>query len=203
MTSTLGDRLTWTDGDLRISQCAVCRHKANDATCAAFPAGIPSAVLRNEISHADPIDGDHGIRLEPIEIAAGLFGHITGLAWPAHSVSHDTLDALIERAHAGGGLDGTLAAALLHAELLLPRAPGDAEEGLSITTITDAHGNPHVPLFTSIPHLEAFCGAGTPRVRLTLENIPDGFGGIPIVLNPGSGVELAFDPAALLEQGAQ
>lgn len=197
MRSTLGGRLLWRDGDLRMSQCAVCRHKARDATCSAFPAGIPGAVLRNEISHADAMEGDGGVRLEPIEIARGLFERITGLAWPEHSVSHDVLDALIARAHAGGGLDATLAGALLRADLLLPRAPGDAGEGLAFTTIDDSHGDPHVPLFTSISRLEAFCGAGTPRARLTLQNLPDGFGGIPVLLNPGSGAELAFDPAAL------
>jgi hypothetical protein len=202
VTSTLGDRLVWTDGDLRMSQCVVCRHKSADATCSAFPDGIPGSVLRNEISHADPIEGDRGIRLEPIEITADLFEHIAGLAWPASSASHDVLDALIQRADASGGPDATLATALLRADLLLPRAPGDPKEGLSITTIADAQGNPHVPLFTSIPHLEAFCGPATPRVRLAISNFPDGFGGIPVVLNPGSGAELAFDPVALLERGA-
>ncbi len=158
--------------------------------------------MRNEVSHADPFDGDGGIRLEPIEITAGLFEHITGLAWPGHSVSHDALEVLIARAHATGGLDVALAGALLRAELLIPRAAGDTKDALSLTTIADAQGNAHVPLFTSIPRLEAFCGAGTPRVRLTLENFPDGFGGIPIVLNPGSGVELAFDPSAVRDLGA-
>jgi type III secretion system (T3SS) SseB-like protein len=199
VTSTLGERLTWRDGDLRMSQCAVCRHKARDATCAAFPAGIPTAALLNEISHADAIDGDQGLRLEPIEIAASLFEHITGLSWPEHAVSHDDLEVLIARAHVSGGLDAELAGALLRAELLLPRTPGNTDEGLSITTIADAQGSPHVPLFTSIPRLEDFCGTGTPRVRLTLENIPDGFGGIPVMLNPGSSVELAFDPARVRE----
>jgi hypothetical protein len=85
--STLGDRLVWRDGDLRMSQCAFCRHKSEDATCAAFPVEIPIAIRRNEISHADLIDGDHGIRLEPIEIAAGLFEQVTGLAWPARAVT--------------------------------------------------------------------------------------------------------------------
>ena len=107
-----------------MSQCAVCRHKAHGATCAAFPAGIPAAVLRNEVSHGDAIDGDQGIRLEPIEIAAGLFEQVTGLPWPTHAVSYDHLDALIARAHAGGGLDAELADALLRAELLLPPHAG-------------------------------------------------------------------------------
>lgn len=200
--STLRQRLTWTDGDLRVSQCALCRHKGRNATCSAFPGGIPAAVLRNEVSHADRIEGDRGIRLEPIEITAGLFEHITGLTWPGHSVSHDVLEVLIARAHASGGLDVALAGALLRAELLIPRASGDTGDALSLTTIADAQGNAHVPLFTSIPRHEAFCGTGTPRVRLTLENLPDGFGGVPIVLNPGSGVELAFDPSAIRELGA-
>lgn len=202
MTSTLGQRLTWTDGDLRMSQCALCRHKARDAICSAFPGGIPAAVLRNEVSHADPIEGDSGLRLEPIEVTAGLFEHVTGLTWPGHSVSHDALEVLIARAHASGGLDAALAGALLRAEFLIPRAPGDTDDVVSLTTVADAVGNAHVPLFTSNPRFEPFCGNGTPRVRLTLENFPDGFGGIPIVLNPGSGVELAFDPSAVRELGA-
>ena len=60
------------------------------------------------------------------------FEHMTGLVWPAHSLSHDVLDALITRTHAHGHLDLSLG---------------------------------------------AFCGAGMPRVRLTLENVPDGSGG--------------------------
>lgn len=98
MTSTLGDRMTWRDGDLRMSQCAVCRHKARYATCAAFPAGIPAAVLRNEVSHGHAIDGDQGIRLEPIEITAGLFEQVTGLPCPP-TPSATTTSMRWSRAH--------------------------------------------------------------------------------------------------------
>jgi len=73
----------WRDGDVRVSQCAFCRHKAGDATCAAFPAGIPAAILRNEVSHAGHLEGDGGIRLDRIEVAEGLFEQVTHLAWPA------------------------------------------------------------------------------------------------------------------------
>ena len=41
-----------------------------------------------------------------------------------------------------------------------------------------------------------------PRVRLTLENVPDGSGDCPVVPIPGSRVELACDPAAVRELGA-
>jgi hypothetical protein len=81
--------MTWLDGDFRISQCAVCRHKARDTTCAAFPAGIPAAVLRNEVFHGYAIDGDQGIRLDPIEVSPPVFERITGLPWPTRQ---DLLD---------------------------------------------------------------------------------------------------------------
>src|SRR5437870_6700338 len=110
MTSTLGQRLVWRDGDVRVSQCGVCRHKhPGGPTCDAFPDAIPIVFLRNERSHAVPVDGDHGIGLEPIEIAADMFQHITGLVWPPDAVDYATLEALIDRARAGGALDGELA----------------------------------------------------------------------------------------------
>ena len=43
-------------------------------TCAAFPDGIPPAVLDNELDHRQPIDGDHGIRFEARQ----------GAQFPAH-----------------------------------------------------------------------------------------------------------------------
>ena len=126
--------------------------------------------------------------------------HNNGLARPALSVSHDTLDALSARA--GGGLEVTPEAALPRAALPLSRPSADTEEGSSITSIDDANGNPRVPLLTSYPNRDAYLGVGARRVRVTLENFPDGFGGLPIVLSPGCGIELALDPAAIRQQGA-
>jgi hypothetical protein len=37
---------------------------------------------------------------------------------------------------------------------------------------------------------------------ITLENLRDGFDGSPVVLNPGTGLELAFDPAAVRQGSA-
>lgn len=54
-----------------IVQCSLCRHfrrENRDAeTCAAFPAGIPTAILTNQIDHCRAVDGDGGIRFEPAE----------------------------------------------------------------------------------------------------------------------------------------
>lgn len=53
------------------SQCLQCRHGRYDGEqfmmeCAAFPDGIPPGIVRNEIDHRLPIDGDGGIRFEPL-----------------------------------------------------------------------------------------------------------------------------------------
>lgn len=53
-----------------VSQCSRCTQfrspfdnpGATDASCAAFPEGIPDKVYSNELDHRQPIDGDHGIR---------------------------------------------------------------------------------------------------------------------------------------------
>ncbi len=49
--------------------CNNCKHYFRDkpgATCAAFPDGIPDAILTGENDHRKPYPGDHGIRFEPI-----------------------------------------------------------------------------------------------------------------------------------------
>lgn len=54
-------------------QCFSCKHyrgasmKTEPLTCKAFPdgSGIPDAILRARHDHAEPYDGDHGIRFEP------------------------------------------------------------------------------------------------------------------------------------------
>jgi len=51
--------------------CYGCRHVAGDAmTCAAFPAGIPLAVLYSELDHRKPVAGDGGITFEPVDLEA-------------------------------------------------------------------------------------------------------------------------------------
>jgi hypothetical protein len=53
-------------------QCARCRHLWNDPPskggprCAAFPKGIPAAILSDRYNHKQPYKGDRGIRFEPI-----------------------------------------------------------------------------------------------------------------------------------------
>ena len=64
---TVAGRLTWHAGEIAISQCARCRHKwGGRAACAAFPNGIPEAILGGDHDHTQPYPGDNGIRFEPI-----------------------------------------------------------------------------------------------------------------------------------------
>lgn len=47
--------------------CASCAHfrsqaASGAATCAAFPTGIPAAVMSGRNAHRNPIAGDHGIQ---------------------------------------------------------------------------------------------------------------------------------------------
>lgn len=65
------DRFGFEEGDataVRPNQCGRCRHlfSAELWTCAAFPAGIPAAILTNEFDHRKPYLGDGGIRYEPL-----------------------------------------------------------------------------------------------------------------------------------------
>ena len=51
------------------SQCSSCRHLSQPdgtprAKCAAFPRGVPVAVLNNELDHRELVYGDKGIRWE-------------------------------------------------------------------------------------------------------------------------------------------
>ena len=52
--------------DLIGSLCILCRHRAagEHHVCAAFPQGIPAAILRDEHDHHFPYPGDHGIQFE-------------------------------------------------------------------------------------------------------------------------------------------
>lgn len=51
-------------------QCTACRHYRDDATCDAFPDGIPVRILENDHDHRRPYPGDHGVRFDPVDAAA-------------------------------------------------------------------------------------------------------------------------------------
>lgn len=72
---TTGSRhLSWAPTCLRGPE-GICRHlrPSNDeqldrgvyVVCAAFPDGIPDAILTCEVEHTTPHEGDRGIRYEP------------------------------------------------------------------------------------------------------------------------------------------
>jgi hypothetical protein len=51
-------------------QCESCLHLHSNwstPTCAAYPEGIPTEILYNEVDHRFPLPGDHGIQFEPDE----------------------------------------------------------------------------------------------------------------------------------------
>ena len=48
-------------------QCFTCIHlflTAETLCCAAFPDGIPEAIITGDFDHSKPYPGDHGIRYE-------------------------------------------------------------------------------------------------------------------------------------------
>ena len=61
------EKFTWNAGDVVISQCVSCKNKRFDATCRAFPNGIPEAILVGQHDHTKPYAGDNGIRFEAKE----------------------------------------------------------------------------------------------------------------------------------------
>lgn len=72
------------------SQCSTCVHfrspldvgdGTGPATCAAFPAEIPSAVYRNLLDHRVPIEGDGGVQWES-----------DGRDFPEYAMAGATLD---------------------------------------------------------------------------------------------------------------
>ncbi len=57
----------------RALQCSTCRHYRYDASCSAYPRGIPLPILGEWVSHKVPRPGDHGIQWEaaPAEVTDG------------------------------------------------------------------------------------------------------------------------------------
>ena len=51
--------------------CPGCRHFNRDGgwgfRCAAFPAGIPEAIITSEVDHREPFEGDQDIQFDPID----------------------------------------------------------------------------------------------------------------------------------------
>lgn len=43
------------------------QNKHDGFTCWAFPSGIPAAIFNYEADHRKPLDGDNGIRFDPID----------------------------------------------------------------------------------------------------------------------------------------
>lgn len=53
--------------------CGLCKHFARREypfRCAAYPDGIPDAIVENRVDHRKPYAGDHGIRFELAEDVA-------------------------------------------------------------------------------------------------------------------------------------
>ena len=66
MNRTNSGDIQFSEGEIGLSQCVWCRHRADHGDrCRAFPDGIPEAILKNRHDHCHPYDGDRGVRYEP------------------------------------------------------------------------------------------------------------------------------------------
>lgn len=65
-----GNRFVSSAGEVTLSICIRCAHKSGGSegpVCAAFPGGIPDAILVGEFDHRNPFPGDNGIQFEPVD----------------------------------------------------------------------------------------------------------------------------------------
>jgi hypothetical protein len=56
--------------------CMYCKHYQRDAegfACAAFPDGIPEAIITSETDHRLPVKGDHDIQFQPKSKAGAAY----------------------------------------------------------------------------------------------------------------------------------
>ena len=52
--------------------CILCRHlfqKGHPSRCKAFPRGIPALIASGQISHREPVEGDHGIQWQEVSLS--------------------------------------------------------------------------------------------------------------------------------------
>lgn len=56
--------------------CWTCKHydEKSRIRCKAFPGGIPLPIQWGEFDHRQPFEGDNGVRYEPVDDPAKLFG---------------------------------------------------------------------------------------------------------------------------------
>lgn len=59
-----------------LPQCLDCIHLDRNnkpPVCAAFPEGIPDAILMNKVDHREPVKGDHGIQFVALPNRESIF----------------------------------------------------------------------------------------------------------------------------------
>ena len=213
MSDSISDRILWHDGEFRISQCAVCRHKTpGEWTCEAFGKQIPAEILANSVSHEQPFEGDEGVRLEPIEVPRAVFENMTRLNWPAGSVSYSDAEDLLDRASAGEDVQVVLVQTLWGLDMLTLGSPDKTSEnefGLHPIELSD--GRSVLPFFTSLSKLNEFTsgskvkergGPEGPRIRCRFDNFDESlWDEFSAVINPGDPSEIVIDPRAARQSG--
>lgn len=81
---------------MNASTCLDCRHYwepdgSGRPKCAAFPKGIPHAIVYEGSPHIEPYPGDHGLQFEPIALAGPV-------AAPAPAVTIATPEPVVAEA---------------------------------------------------------------------------------------------------------
>jgi len=54
--------------DFHFPLCNKCTHDRGNASCKAFPGGIPIEILSGQADHRESFPGDNGIHFEPSDI---------------------------------------------------------------------------------------------------------------------------------------